>query len=642
MSKTLTQDKLSLESSPQEEGQAKNTTRTPRNGVLPRSRKFDINYTSIPNKMHKKPSAWDNQVFGLVGLRNLGNTCFMNSALQCLLNVVPLTDYFLSELHLQEINEENFLGSKGEVVRAYAKLVKEVWETNQQIEISPKHFYKALSSYAPQFSYGTQEDSQDFMAILLDVIHEDLNRVRVRPTIADSEPQGSTMQEQATNAWKNHLLRNRSIIVDLFQGQVKSSLKCHECGYVSSKFEPFMYLSLPVPEESKKEVTLYQCLDEFHKEEKLDEEERWHCPKCKGPKDSSKKIDIWTLPNILIIHLKRFKFTRSQRGKIRTVVNFPIREFNLSNYLGHKQRDKPIYDLFAVSCHEGSLGGGHYTSYVKNRDTSSWYLFNDSSVNELEQPKTNLIDSSSYVLFYSKTTVDVFARQTISDPQAWPHFVRRFSASGSMIHTENSIMGGPGIDNEKVASPKKVQKSKKEEAEGEEKSLESVTSLADKEELPKEEVNGNTEQNVDATLHFNTLTKPKLKTTLQSVNTERQGILKRGGKMNDTTVVNEMHSNDSPRILTEKTYHILAIEHRTPNKSKYEYRSREVSEDNSSSRRENHTLQKNQSFVQMNFSQDMNEQYHAKPIFGINPKFKTSQSRASNHSEIRQHTSSKL
>jgi len=64
--------------------------------------------------------------------------------------VVPLTDYFLSELHLQEINEENFLGSKGEVVRAYAKLVKEVWETNQQTEISPKHFYKAFSSYAPQ------------------------------------------------------------------------------------------------------------------------------------------------------------------------------------------------------------------------------------------------------------------------------------------------------------------------------------------------------------------------------------------------------------------------------------------------------------------------------------------------------------
>jgi ubiquitin carboxyl-terminal hydrolase 8 len=598
--------------------------------------------------MHKKPSAWDNQVFGLVGLRNLGNTCFMNSALQCLLNVVPLTDYFLSELHTQEINEENFLGSKGEVVRAYAKLVKEVWETNQQIEITPRHFYRAFSSYAPQFSYGTQEDSHDFLAILLDVIHEDLNRVRVRPAIADSDPQGASLQEQATNAWKNHLLRNRSIIVDLFQGQVKSSLKCHDCGFVSSKFEPFMYLSLPVPEESKKDVTLYQCLDEFYKEEKLDEEERWHCPKCKAPKDSSKKIDIWTLPNILIIHLKRFKFTREKKGKIRTVVSFPLREFNLSNYLGHKLRDKPIYDLFAISCHEGSLGGGHYTSYVKNRDTSSWYLFNDNFVKEVDQPKTTLVDSSSYVLFYSKTTVDVFARQTISDPQAWPHFMRRFSASGSMIQTDNSIMGGiEGM------SPKKIQKYKKQEKEKEEGSGHSVTSLAQNDEIQKEG-NENTEQNIDiTTLHFNSnMTKPKLKTTLQSVTTERGGgILKRGrirqsvGALpKDETPMtpgNERNSVDSPRIATEKSNHILAVEYKAPNKSKYEYRSREASEDNSNSRRDPQVLQKNQSFIQMNFSQDMNEQYFAKPIFGINPKFKTSQSRLSNNSELRQHSYAK-
>ena len=74
-----------------------------------------------------------------------------------------------------------------------------------------------------------------------------------------------------------------------------------------------------------------------------------HCSKCKAPKDSSKKIDIWTLPNILIIHLKRFKFTRHKRGKIRSVVNFPIRDLNISNYLSHSQKDKPLYDLFAIS-----------------------------------------------------------------------------------------------------------------------------------------------------------------------------------------------------------------------------------------------------------------------------------------------------
>jgi len=260
------------------------------------------------------------------------------------------------------------------------------------------------------------------------------------------------------------------------------------------------------------------------------------------------------------------------------------------------------------------------------------------------------VDSSSYVLFYSKTTVDVFARQTISDPQAWPHFMRRFSASGSMIQTDNSIMGG-GVEG---ISPKKIQKYKKQEKEEEEDgSGHSVTSLAQNEEIQKEG-NENTEQNIDiTTLHFNSnMTKPKLRTTLQSVTTERGGGILKRGKIKQSvgalpkdetpmTPGNERNSVDSPRIATEKSNHILAVEYKAPNKSKYEYRSREASEDNSTSRKEPQMLQKNQSFIQMNFSQDMNEQYYAKPIFGINPKFKTSQSRLSNNSEIRQHSYAK-
>jgi ubiquitin carboxyl-terminal hydrolase 8 len=270
---------------------------------------------------------------------------------------------------------------------------------------------------------GTQEDSHELLACLLDVIHEDLNRVKQRPILNENDDSKNSLEKQAAEAWKNHLLRNRSIIVDLFQGQIKSSLKCHECGYVSHKFEPFMYLSLPIPEEkNKKQVTLYDCLEEFNVEEKLEQDEKWHCPKCKDFKDSSKKIDIWTLPNILIIHLKRFMFTRHKRGKIRTLIDFPLKDLDLSKFLGSKQKTKPTYDLFAISNHEGTLGGGHYTSYVKNRDNLQWYCMNDSYVREVDLSREKLVDSSAYVLFYSKTSVDEFYRQTITNPEAWPHF----------------------------------------------------------------------------------------------------------------------------------------------------------------------------------------------------------------------------
>jgi len=112
-----------------------------------------------------------------------------------------------------------------------------------------------------------------------------------------------------------------------------------------------MYLSLPIPEEksSKKTITLYDCLGQFIAEERLEKDEKWRCPKCKDFKDSSKKIDIWTLPNILIIHLKRFMFTRHKRGKLRTLVDFPLNELDLSKYVASTPKDKPTYDLFAIS-----------------------------------------------------------------------------------------------------------------------------------------------------------------------------------------------------------------------------------------------------------------------------------------------------
>ena len=89
------------------------------------------------------------------------------------------------------------------------------------------------------------------------------------------------------------------------------------CGYVSHKFEPIMYLSIPVPEHR---CTLTDCILEFSKEEKLDKGELWFCSKCKSHRESTKKIELWQLPNILVVHLKRFMFTRNKRCKLRTFI----------------------------------------------------------------------------------------------------------------------------------------------------------------------------------------------------------------------------------------------------------------------------------------------------------------------------------
>jgi len=178
-----------------------------------------------------------------------------------------------------------------------------------------------------------------------------------KPYIADEDDENNKfgLEKQAANAWKNYLLRNKSIIVDLFQGQLKSTLKCLTCSHTSNKFESFMYLSVPVLDESeldqkrqKEGVDLDDCIREFTKEERLENEEKWFCPKCKAFKASIKKIDIWKCPNILVVHLKRFTYTRHKRAKIRTLIKSPIINFNLEGLVAGKQKEAPMYDLFAI------------------------------------------------------------------------------------------------------------------------------------------------------------------------------------------------------------------------------------------------------------------------------------------------------
>ncbi len=184
---------------------------------------------------------------GVCGLMNLGNTCFMNSALQCLSNTPPLTEFLLSDAYLEDINETNPLGMGGEIARRYAELIKALW-SGYHISLSPREFKVAVSRFAPQFSGFTQHDCQELMAFLLDGLHEDLNRVKKKPYIEAKEGiEQRPDEEVAEESWSNYKLRNDSIIVDTFHSQLKSTLVCPECQLVSVTFDPNCYLTLPLP-----------------------------------------------------------------------------------------------------------------------------------------------------------------------------------------------------------------------------------------------------------------------------------------------------------------------------------------------------------------------------------------------------------
>ncbi|XP_056905992.1 ubiquitin carboxyl-terminal hydrolase 32 isoform X2 [Takifugu flavidus] len=206
----------------------------------------EMSFIANSSKMdrHKVPTEK-----GATGLSNLGNTCFMNSSIQCVSNTTALTDYFLSGRHLYELNRTNPIGMRGHMAKCYGDLVMELWSGTQK-SVAPLKLRWTIAKYAPRFNGFQQQDSQELLAFLLDGLHEDLNRVHEKPYVELKDSNGRPDWEVASEAWENHLRRNRSIVVDLFHGQLKSQVKCKTCGHISARFDPFNFLSLPLPMDS--------------------------------------------------------------------------------------------------------------------------------------------------------------------------------------------------------------------------------------------------------------------------------------------------------------------------------------------------------------------------------------------------------
>uniref|UniRef100_A0A6U5E0P8 ubiquitinyl hydrolase 1 n=1 Tax=Corethron hystrix TaxID=216773 RepID=A0A6U5E0P8_9STRA len=194
------------------------------------------------------------------GLGNLGNTCFMNSTLQCLAHTDALRDYFRSGLYMADLNRENPLGTGGQLATEFANLMKQMWGDDNESRTSghyvhsnvvyPRQFKYALGIHAERFMGYDQQDSQELATYLLDALHEDTNRVRSKPYTENPEQkEGESDDDAARKAWNVRRLREDSKIMDHFMGQYKSVVTCPVvgCGRVSTTFDPYVYLSVPIP-----------------------------------------------------------------------------------------------------------------------------------------------------------------------------------------------------------------------------------------------------------------------------------------------------------------------------------------------------------------------------------------------------------
>ena len=588
---------------------------------------------------------------GRVGLNNLGNTCFMNSALQCLSHATPLSRYFLTNQYKADINTTNPIGTGGKLAAAYETMIRALWMSKKrQTSVSPRALKRAIALFAPRFAGTSQQDSQEFLAFLLDGLHEDLNRVRNPPYIEKADvTHEHDLNVAAVEAWDAHRKRNQSIVMDTFYGQFKSTCVCPNCKKISVSFDVFNHVSLEIPQLSSlgkrivpiilfraslpskppmrygisvpkhatmgdiklqlsslsqipasglaicdiyqsslyeiirdgknisalnnddvivayeidpytssvmhtiaghviiggntgktsigyplftsfsinlscrqviqhfqsrlaylapegaafqvsltdssghpnqafvdplsdslsaivpdsdaaftsflkedcsesfifvalnwsfKEpiantnfctfldhpslneaiakhrlapnrlLTLDQCLDNFTHPERLDEDNKWFCSTCKNHVRAEKTMTLWRLPNILVIHLKRFEFRNAlRREKLDTHVDFPLEGLDMNKYCALSSTiskdgedfvmdDVPaIYDLFGVVNHYGRMGFGHYTAVARRWNEyimeDDWKLFDDSCVSD-NVTNADVVSNAGYLLFYRR------------------------------------------------------------------------------------------------------------------------------------------------------------------------------------------------------------------------------------------------
>ncbi|MBW0493111.1 hypothetical protein O181_032826 [Austropuccinia psidii MF-1] len=377
-----------------------------------------------PSEAYFNPSFEDGQV-GLTGLKNLGNTCYMNSTLQCISATIPLARFFKDGSYKRCINRTNPFGTQGQLAESVAELVRVLWGA-QYTFVSPITFREAICKFAPQFRGSDQHDAQEFLGFLLDGLHEDLNLVTNKPLPIEMTPEREAALESlptqlaSAKEWEIYKRRDNSVIVELFQGQYRSRLQCLTCSTTSTTYNTFMYLSLPIPmKRGMSKVSLTQCLDAFLKEEIMEKDDAWNCPKCNARRKATKRLSIARLPPILLIHLKRFSFKGPFSDKLETYVQYPVygldlteylppplitpsngtnSELNSSTYTGIQKPTVNIYDLYAVCNHFGSLSSGHYTAFIRSQ--KDWYNIGDSRVSKTDEKSIKA--RSAYLLCFRR------------------------------------------------------------------------------------------------------------------------------------------------------------------------------------------------------------------------------------------------
>ena len=342
----------------------------------------------------------------LIGLNNIGATCYMNATLQCFSNTKKLTNYFL----------KNYQAAPNKIMsNEYAEVVKNLWNRdNNNKSYSPNSFKEVLSKENPLFAGIAANDSKDLINFLLEKFHKELNLAKSENIIDNdsnnNQPDQTNEQLMLKIFLEEYKAKFNSPISNLFYGILETKSQCQGCNVIKFNFQVFSFIEFPLQqvnqyffnkgkralltaEGKNPDVDLYECFEYNGKIDLMTGENQMYCNQCNKLCNAYYSTILYSGPNYLIINLNRGKGAVYECNVI-----FP-EILNLINCFTFKH-GITVYELYAVICHLGpSSMSGHFVAYCRNRIDNKWYLYNDAIVSLCTRPQ-QYTEGMPYILFY--------------------------------------------------------------------------------------------------------------------------------------------------------------------------------------------------------------------------------------------------
>ena len=388
----------------------------------------------------------------LIGLKNVGATCYMNATLQCLSQIKQLTDYFKYHDYVNVVisKYKSLPNQKPCLTKSYKNLIENLWPSNPELldnkntfqnnnntYYAPYNFKNKISTMNPLFQGAQANDAKDLVNFIIMTLHEELNKIdkkNIQPILNNNFIINQTNQQEIFKYFLENFMReNKSIISDIFYGATHTITQCTGCPYIKHNFESIFFLIFPLEEVRKFKlqqlmnpnmnqmmmnmnminanqnmmkiqllnqniVDMKDCFDYNRKAERFFGQDAMYCNICKAQMNSTFQTTLYYSPNILILVLNRGK-------GIQYKVKLKFDEvLDITNYSEESAKTGAIYDLIGVVTHMGESGAsGHFVAACKSPKNGVWYKYNDDLVFPVQNFQTEILNyAMPYILFYQK------------------------------------------------------------------------------------------------------------------------------------------------------------------------------------------------------------------------------------------------